>query len=150
MVVIRIMPVAPFTIVNLVAGASHIRFRNFALGTVLGELPGLLGIAIFIDQVSDTVRHPSVMNISMLAGVVCLFFLAGIGLWRRLNRRSNRLGLRDADNLGMRLGLATYNIHSCVGRDGRYDPERILGVLKELDVDIIALQEVDSREHQGP
>lgn len=49
----------------------------------------------------------------------------------------------------MRLGLATYNIHSCLGGDRRYDPERILGVLNELDVDIIALQEVDSREHRG-
>ena len=49
----------------------------------------------------------------------------------------------------MGLGLATYNIHSCVGGDRRYDPGRILGVLKELDVDIIALQEVDSREHRG-
>ena len=88
-VVIRIMPIAPFTIVNLVAGASHIRFRNFALGTVLGELPGLLGLAIFIDQVSDTIRHPSVMNISMLAWVVCLLFLAGIGLWRWLDRSAN-------------------------------------------------------------
>lgn len=56
---------------------------------------------------------------------------------------------RDAGSLIMRLGLATYNIHSCVGGDGRYDPERILGVLKELDADIIALQEVDSREHRG-
>lgn len=49
----------------------------------------------------------------------------------------------------MRLGLATYNIHSCIGGDGRYDPGRILDVLKELDADIIALQEVDSRAHQG-
>lgn len=49
----------------------------------------------------------------------------------------------------MRLGLATYNIHSCVGGHGRYDPGRILGVLKELDVDILALQEVDSQAHRG-
>jgi endonuclease/exonuclease/phosphatase family metal-dependent hydrolase len=56
---------------------------------------------------------------------------------------------KPACSLIMRLSLATYNIHSCIGGDGRYDPGRILGVLKELDVDIIALQEVDSREHQG-
>ena len=46
-IIIRIVPVAPFTIVNLVAGVSHIRFRDFTLGTVLGELPGLLGICDF-------------------------------------------------------------------------------------------------------
>ncbi len=49
----------------------------------------------------------------------------------------------------MRLRLATYNIHSCIGGDGRYDPGRILNVIKELDVDILALQEVDSRAHRG-
>jgi endonuclease/exonuclease/phosphatase family metal-dependent hydrolase len=49
----------------------------------------------------------------------------------------------------MRLGIATYNIHSCVGSDGRYDPDRTLDVLREIDADVIALQEVDSREHKG-
>ena len=49
----------------------------------------------------------------------------------------------------MRLYLAIYNIHSCVGGDGRYDPDRIVWVLKELNADVIALQEVDAREHRG-
>src|SRR6185295_3489766 len=49
----------------------------------------------------------------------------------------------------MQLSLATYNIHRCVGQDGRYDPDRILHVLKELKANVIALQEVDSREHHG-
>lgn len=40
------------------------------------------------------------------------------------------------------LGVATYNIHCCVGADGRYDPERVAMVLRELDADIVALQEV--------
>ena len=40
------------------------------------------------------------------------------------------------------LRVMTYNVHSCVGGDRRYDPERILKVLREIDADIIALQEV--------
>lgn len=43
---------------------------------------------------------------------------------------------------GAGITLATYNIHSCVGRDGRYDPDRTLAVLRELDCDVIALQEL--------
>ncbi len=39
----------------------------------------------------------------------------------------------------------TYNIHSAVGRDRRYEPERILEVLAVLAPDIVALQEVDAR-----
>jgi len=40
------------------------------------------------------------------------------------------------------LRVATYNTHDCVGRDRRYAPERIAGVLAELRADIIALQEI--------
>lgn len=43
----------------------------------------------------------------------------------------------------MRLQVASYNIHRGFGRDGRYDPGRILQVLEEMSADIVALQEVD-------
>lgn len=40
------------------------------------------------------------------------------------------------------LRVMTYNIHSCVGWDRKYNPERILAILREIDADVIALQEV--------
>ena len=40
------------------------------------------------------------------------------------------------------LRIATYNIHRCRGLDGRTRPERIIGVLKAVDADVVALQEV--------
>jgi endonuclease/exonuclease/phosphatase family metal-dependent hydrolase len=40
------------------------------------------------------------------------------------------------------LTIATYNIHGAVGTDGRFAPDRVAGVLRELQADIIALQEV--------
>lgn len=43
------------------------------------------------------------------------------------------------------LKVASYNIHKAVGRDRRRDPERIIAVLREIDADIIALQEADLR-----
>ena len=46
----------------------------------------------------------------------------------------------------MRIQVASYNIHRGFGRDGRYDPDRILRVLQEMDVDVVALQEVDFPE----
>ena len=39
--------------------------------------------------------------------------------------------------------LATYNIHACIGADGRYDPDRVVRVLLELNADVVALQEVE-------
>ncbi|MBV9521197.1 MAG: endonuclease/exonuclease/phosphatase family protein [Alphaproteobacteria bacterium] len=47
------------------------------------------------------------------------------------------------------LVVATYNIHKCVGVDRRHDPARIAAVLRELDADIICLQEVVARR-DGP
>ncbi|MBP0590096.1 endonuclease/exonuclease/phosphatase family protein [Paraburkholderia sp. LEh10] len=40
------------------------------------------------------------------------------------------------------LRLATYNIHGAIGTDGLRAPERIASVIRELDADIVALQEV--------
>lgn len=40
------------------------------------------------------------------------------------------------------LRIATYNVHRCIGRDGRYDPERTLSILRDLDSDVLALQEI--------
>ncbi len=45
--------------------------------------------------------------------------------------------------------IASYNIHSCVGLDGHLAPERIVEVIRELDADIVALQEVDAQHRIG-
>jgi endonuclease/exonuclease/phosphatase family metal-dependent hydrolase len=46
--------------------------------------------------------------------------------------------------------IASYNLHSCVGLDGKCSPARIAAVLEELNCDVIALQEVDNQpgEHE--
>lgn len=44
--------------------------------------------------------------------------------------------------------IATWNIHSCVGLDARFAPDRIAEVIRDLDVDLIGLQEV-GWHHRG-
>jgi endonuclease/exonuclease/phosphatase family metal-dependent hydrolase len=41
--------------------------------------------------------------------------------------------------------VASYNIHQCVGMDGRRDPHRVARIIQDLNPDIIGLQEVDYR-----
>jgi endonuclease/exonuclease/phosphatase family metal-dependent hydrolase len=41
---------------------------------------------------------------------------------------------------------ASYNVHRCIGRDRRHEPDRIAGVLRELDADVVGLQEIAARE----
>ena len=45
----------------------------------------------------------------------------------------------------MQLTFASYNIHKGVGLDGHRDADRIVRVLREVDADVIALQECDFR-----
>lgn len=40
---------------------------------------------------------------------------------------------------------ASYNVHKCVGMDKRFDPNRIISVIAELNADVLALQEADRR-----
>jgi len=44
-----------------------------------------------------------------------------------------------------RLRVATWNVHSCIGSDGRHDPARVRRVILGLAATVVALQEVDSR-----
>lgn len=41
--------------------------------------------------------------------------------------------------------IASYNVHKCIGTDRRFDPERTTRVIHEIDADVIALQEADTR-----
>jgi len=50
----------------------------------------------------------------------------------------------------VRLRIATYNVHRCRGIDGRRRPDRIVDVLREVEADIVALQEVVSGDGGSP
>ncbi|MER9328494.1 endonuclease/exonuclease/phosphatase family protein [Mesorhizobium sp. M0488] len=41
--------------------------------------------------------------------------------------------------------VASYNVHKCIGVDRKFDPDRTSRVIREIDPDVIALQEADNR-----
>ena len=88
-VVLRLVPVAPFVIINAVAGASRISFRDFAVGTLLGMAPGMLGIALFADSLIRTIRQPNADHLLGLLLVVAVIIGAIAGL-RYFLRRAGR------------------------------------------------------------
>jgi len=85
--VLRMLPVAPFSVVNLVAGASHIRFRDFTIGTVLGLLPGIVAINFFVDRVGATFQKPGLGSALALAAIVIVIALGAIWLRRWAMKR---------------------------------------------------------------
>lgn len=44
----------------------------------------------------------------------------------------------------MQIKVVSYNIHRAIGIDRRYQPQRIIKILKDIDADVVLLQEVDS------
>jgi phospholipase D1/2 len=76
--VVRLLPLAPYSIVNLAAGAAQVRFRDFLIGTALGMLPGVIGASVFAEQLVRTLRQPDPKNVVLLIVVVAtLLFTAG-------------------------------------------------------------------------
>jgi hypothetical protein len=57
------------------------------VGTVLGELPGLIGLALFLDQVSETIRHPGLGSIVLLVVIAAGIVLTAWALGRWLANR---------------------------------------------------------------
>lgn len=89
MVVVRMLPVAPFTVVNLIAGASHIRFRDYLIGTALGMLPGIAMTVTFVHHLIAAVRNPSAGTVLVLAAVAATIIAIAVGLQRLLKRRED-------------------------------------------------------------
>ncbi len=89
---LRLVPVAPFTVVNLVAGASRIRARDFIIGSLLGLLPGTVALTVFSDQLLRTLLDPGPMTIGVLALLTVAFVGIGWGLSRWLALREQASG----------------------------------------------------------
>jgi uncharacterized membrane protein YdjX (TVP38/TMEM64 family) len=85
-IAVRLVPVAPFAVVNMVAGASHIRLRDLLLGSAIGILPGTLGVALFLDQIQAALRTPTPWTFALLALTVVLIGLGAWGLQRWIRR----------------------------------------------------------------
>ncbi|MFC4309581.1 VTT domain-containing protein [Steroidobacter flavus] len=76
MTALRLVPLAPFAVEGVVAGAMRMRMWEFLLGTAIGILPGTLTSTVFSDQLSAWMDDPSRINYWAIAFV--LFLLGGV------------------------------------------------------------------------
>lgn len=53
------------------------------------------------------------------------------------------------DPHGGALRVVTWNVHACVGVDRKFDPDRVVEIVRGLSPDIVALQEVEARRHRS-
>lgn len=75
-----VTPFGPFTLVNMVCGASHIRPLQHQIGVVLGIAPTLGLLVILGDSLWRLIENPTPTNLALLAGMLVLWSLGGFGL----------------------------------------------------------------------
>ena len=89
-VVLRMIPVAPFSLVNLAVGASGIRLVDFALGTALGMAPGLGLMVLMGDHIVRLFSHASVGELALLVLFVMAWIALAYSAQALLSRRGGR------------------------------------------------------------
>jgi phosphatidylserine/phosphatidylglycerophosphate/cardiolipin synthase-like enzyme/uncharacterized membrane protein YdjX (TVP38/TMEM64 family) len=87
---IRKVPIVPFTLVNMLVGASGVPYREFIAGTAIGMLPGIAAFALVGGRVADVWRDPTPFNLTLVAGAVLLWATIVLGLQRAMNRYHKR------------------------------------------------------------
>ena len=89
-IAVRMVPIAPFAIVNMITGATHISLRDVLLGTAIGMTPATLVMMVFMNQLLDTLRQPSSQSLFLLLIPVGLILagLWGVRRWLRQPRVS--------------------------------------------------------------
>lgn len=87
-VLARVVPVAPYSLVNLVGGASHVSLRDFTLGTLIGMTPGIAAITLFTDRIRAMLEAPTWQNGLTLTLVFAGIALAATTLVHWLRRRA--------------------------------------------------------------
>jgi len=88
--IIRMIPIAPFSLVNLVAGISSIKITSFLLGTFLGMFPPMIIKAVVGGSIADIFRDPTPKHIGFLVGGLLAWILLAYGSQKLVNLWQNR------------------------------------------------------------
>jgi phospholipase D1/2 len=75
------VPVPPFAVQGIIAGAIRIPAWQYAVGSLLGMAPGLLAATVFAGELRAALEDPSSISWWLIALVVVVFF--GFGWWVR-------------------------------------------------------------------
>ena len=67
---LRLLPIAPFPIVNLVMGAMRVKLWHFVVGTIIGMMPGMLAATVLSDQLAAALEDPTRVNFWLIGAAV--------------------------------------------------------------------------------
>lgn len=83
---LRLVPVASYTVVNLVAGAARMRLATYLAGTVLGMAPVATALALFGDRLAAVAWRGSIVDLAVLCLLMVALVIIEASLARQLAR----------------------------------------------------------------
>ena len=94
-VTLRTAPIAPFTVVNLVCGTSHVGFLDYMLGTAIGMAPGIIAMTAMGSSLREILLNPQGDGWLFIGGAVLLWLVLGLGAqvavsWLRRRKRESQ------------------------------------------------------------
>jgi len=91
MTLLRLVPIAPFAVESIVAGAIHMKLWHVVAGTAIGLLPGTLATTIFGDAIETALTGTGSVNWWLVGGAVALLGGGIVGVKRWFTRMSRRI-----------------------------------------------------------
>ncbi len=89
-ILVRVVPVAPFPVVNMVAGSSEVSWQQFLLGSLIGMAPGIVLMTVIGDRLGAWLEDPDVINFAILAVLTLAAFALALALRGWSRRRARR------------------------------------------------------------
>lgn len=87
MTAMRFLPLAPFAVEGMLAGAIGVKLWQLIAGTFLGMLPGTLTATVFGNQIEAGLRDPTAINYWIVGGVGAAFVVIMVVVRRWLAER---------------------------------------------------------------
>jgi uncharacterized membrane protein YdjX (TVP38/TMEM64 family) len=81
---LRLVPLAPFAVEGMVAGALRIKLWHFTLGTAIGIMPGTVATILLGDQIETALRDPGAISYWPIVGAIALLAVAAFAVRRWL------------------------------------------------------------------
>lgn len=92
-ILLRFLPIAPYSIVNLAAGICSISFTNFILGSFLGFLPSFIIKGFVGSSLMEAILSPTTQTKIYLGLGLLLWFLLALSSYWLARKRQRRLNL---------------------------------------------------------
>ena len=83
-IVLRNLPIGPFIVVNVLSGATRVRYTDYILGTAIGIIPPLLVVTLGAQRFLNALQHPGPKSLAALAATIIIVVLALAWLRHRL------------------------------------------------------------------